>query len=166
MFNTLESSTEAGKARKQKAAKVESANTVKKGNVLTISGKPGNVAEYLTAHINLSGKAQVEIAKDVGFPMPNMITMLKKNLTKLPIDKVGKMSKSLGLDPTHLYKMCMAEYYPDTWSVIQSFLDQPTLTENELEFIEVIRQSNVVNPKLAEEEDKIKLLDFINTLRP
>ena len=96
--------------------------------------------------------------------MPNMITMLKKNLTKLPIDKVGLMAKSLGVDPLHLYKLCMMEYYPATWTMIQGFLTQPTLTENELEIIEVIRQSNLINPKLATEEDKVRLLEFVNTL--
>lgn len=152
-------------ARKRKATKVESVATVKKGNRLTVVGRPGNVAEYIAAQINLSGKSQAEIARDIGFAMPNMITMLKKNSTKLPIDKVGRLSKSLGIDPVHLYKMCMAEYYPDTWAVIQGFLIQPIFTANEIEIIEVIRQSNVINPKLRTEEDRIKLLKVVNSLK-
>lgn len=149
---------------KKKTVKKESTSTVKKGNVLTVQGKPGNVAEYLMGQINLSGKSQAEIAREVGFAMPNMITMLKKNLTKLPIDKVGKMSKALGIDPVHLYKMCMSEYYPDTWVVVQGFLSQPLLTANELELIEVVRQSNVINPKVRTEAERHKLLDFVNAL--
>ena len=136
---------------------------VKKGNKLTVIGKPTNVAEYLIGQINLCGKSQAEIAKETGFAMPNMITMLKKNLTKLPIDKVGPMAKSLGVDPLHLYKLCMMEYYPQTWAMIQGFLNQPTLTENELEIIKVIRESNVDNPKLSSEEDKVRLLELVGS---
>lgn len=136
----------------------------KVGNKLKVVGKPTNVAEYLMAQINLCGKSQAAIAKDVGFKMPNMITMLKSNLTKLPIDKVGLMAKSLGVDAVHLYKLCMAEYYPDTWKVIQGMLDQPVFTANEIEFIDVLRQSNTINPKLKTEEEKIELLQFVNKL--
>lgn len=152
-------------AKKRKAKKIESESTVKVGNRLTVVGRPGNVAEYIAGQINLSGKSQAEIAKDIGFAMPNMITMLKKNATKLPIDKIGKLSKSLGVDSVHLYKMCMAEYYPDTWAVIQGFLAQPVLTENEMEIVKVIRESNVINPKLRTEEDRVKLLEFVATLQ-
>ena len=151
-----------GKLRE--APKVESKSTVKKGNKLVVIGKPSNVAEYLLVQINASGKSQALIAEEVGFAMPNMITMLKKNLSKLPIDKIGKMAASLSIDPVHLYTMCMKEYYPDTWAGIQSFLKTPTLTENELEIIKVIRESNVVNPKLKSEADKVRLLEFANTL--
>ena len=143
----------------------EDGAVVKKGNKLVVVGKPANVAEYLIGTIAFSGKSQADIASEVGFPKANMITMLKKGLTKLPIDKIGVMSKSLGVDPLHLYRMCMMEYYPDTWKMLQGFLNQPTLTEHELEIISVIRESNVINPKLRTEEDKIKLLEFINTLK-
>lgn len=137
---------------------------VKQGNKLVVVGKPQNVAEYLIGQINMSGKSQAEIAKDAGFPMANMITMLKKGLTKLPIDKVGPLAKSLGVDPLHLYKLCMTEYYPSTWEMLQGFLHQPTLTENEMEFIHIIRESNVINPKLRNEDDKVRLLEFIASI--
>jgi hypothetical protein len=137
---------------------------VKVGNLLTVVGEPANVAEYLMSQIKMSGKTQIEIAQDVGFPMPNMITMLKKGLSKLPMDKVGLMAKSVGVDPVHLYKLCMEEYYPSTWEMLQGFLSQPTLTKNELEFIHVIRKSALMNPKLRSEKDENRLLDFISSL--
>lgn len=153
-------------SKRRSAPKKASADgaVVKQGNKLTVVGKPQNVAEYLIGQINMSGKSQAEIAKDVGFNMANMITMLKKGLTKLPIDKVGLMAKSLGVDPLHLYKLCMVEYYPSTWEMIQGFLHQPTLTENEMEIIQIIRESNVINPKLRNEEDKVRLLEFVASL--
>ena len=153
-------------SKRRSAPKKASADgaVVKQGNKLTVVGKPQNVAEYLISQINMSGKSQAEIAKDVGFNMANMITMLKKGLTKLPIDKVGLMAKSLGVDPLHLYKLCMVEYYPSTWEMIQGFLHQPTLTENEMEIIQIIRESNVINPKLRNEEDKVRLLEFVASL--
>lgn len=88
--------------------------------------------------------------------------MLKKNSTKLPMDKVGKMAKSLGVDPINLYKLCMTEYCPDTWEMIQGLLTQPTLTNNELEIIFAIRESHLVDPKLPSRKEKQRLLELID----
>lgn len=79
-----------------------------------------NVAEYLTLMIEASNKLQSEIAKEVGFEKPNVITMIKKGQTKLPLAKVGPMARSLGIDPLFLFGMVMKEYAPDTWDAIEA----------------------------------------------
>lgn len=125
------------------------------------------VAEYLTAQIDLCGKTQLEIARDCGFEKPNIITMLKQGKSKLPIARIGLIARSLGVDASYLYALAMQEYEPDTWKVIQdNILKQPYVSENEMEIIEVIRSSNVVNPKLRTIEEKERLLTAINKLRP
>lgn len=127
--------------------------------------KPASVAEYLDWQINLCGKSQKQIAEEAGFPKPNIITMFKKGDTKLPLEKVGKIAKAIEVDPIHLFKLCMAEYQPDTWKEIQRMFDQPVLTQNELEILEVIRSSNVVNPKLRTDADRDALLAAIGKLK-
>lgn len=125
------------------------------------------VAEYLTQQINLCGKTQSEIARESGFNKPNIITMLKQGATKLPMSKVGLMAKALEVDSLHLFKLMMQEYEPDTWEVLQdSILKQPVVTANELAIIEVIRQSNVVNPKIRTDDERTRLLDVISTFKP
>jgi len=128
------------------------------------STKPKSVAEYLSWQIHLCGKKQLEIAEEVGFPKPNIITMIKQGKTKLPLDKVGKFAKAIEVDPIHLFKLCMQEYMPDTWKEIERMIDQPVLTTNELEFIEIIRESNVSNPRLHTDGERQRFREFVETL--
>lgn len=60
------------------------------------------VARFLTGVINSSPKSQVEIARDIGFEKPNMITMIKQGRTKLPISKVLPVADSLDLNAREL----------------------------------------------------------------
>lgn len=133
----------------------------------SIVKKSSFLAEYLTAQIGLRGKSQLDIARECNFEKPNMITMIKQGKSKLPISRVGLMAKALGIDPMHLFMLAMSEYEPETWKVIQgSILKQPAVTANEMEIIEVVRGANVVDPKIRTDEEKNRLLDVINTLKP
>lgn len=127
--------------------------------------KPKSVADYLNWQINLCGKKQLEIAEEVGFPKPNIITMIKQGKTKLPLDKVGKFAKAIEVDPLHLFKLCMLEYMPDTWKEIEKMIDQPVLTTNELEFVEVMREANVTNPRLRTDDQRRKFREFVESLK-
>lgn len=98
------------------------------------------VADYLTNQINISGKSQKEIAEEVGYPMPNVITMFKQGKTKLPINKVALFAKSLGIDPVHLLRLTMTEYTPETWEVIEELLGDNVLSQDERRVIEALRK--------------------------
>lgn len=125
------------------------------------------VAEYLNAQIDLCGKTQLEIARECGFEKPNIITMFKQGKSKLPLSRVGVMAKALGVDPVYLFALVMSEYEPETWRVInEGILQQPLLTSNELEIIEIVRASNVPNPKVRTVEERQRILSAINHLRP
>lgn len=126
---------------------------------------PRSVAEYISAQIHLCGKSQIDIARETGFEKPNVITMIKQGKTKLPMDKIGKFAKAIEVDPIYLFKMCMAEYWPDTAKELQKIFGQPMLTENELDIIQVFRDSNVLNPKLRTDEERQELLAFANKLK-
>lgn len=127
--------------------------------------KATTVAEYITAQIALCGKDQIQIAQECGFAKPNVITMIKQGKTKLPLERIGPMAKSLGVDPVFLFKMAVAEYMPTLIDSIQAILDGPILSINEMEFIEVIRSSKVNNPKLRNEEERRTLRRFVDTLK-
>ena len=127
--------------------------------------KPKNVAEYISWQIQLCGKSQTEIAQQTGFDKPNVITMIKQGKTKVPLNKIGLLAKALEIDPVHFFKMVMAEYQPDLLEIIQAITNQPLITRNEWDFIEVVRSSKVSNPKLRTETEKKKLRDFVDTLK-
>ena len=137
-----------------------------KADVIKIKppNKPKSVADYLNWQINLCGKKQLEIAEEVGFSKPNIITMIKQGKTKLPLDKIGKFAKAIEVDPIHLFKMCMQEYMPDPWKEVEKMINQPVLTLNELEFIEIMREANVTNPRLHTEAERLKFREFVETL--
>lgn len=100
-----------------------------------------SVAEFITRHIHVSGKSQVEIASELGYDKPNIITMFKQGRTRIPLNKVGPLAKALGIDPALLLKKIMGEYMPETFAALQSVLDGLQLTQNELELIAAYRQT-------------------------
>lgn len=125
------------------------------------------VAEYLSQQIDLCGKSQIDIARECNFPKPNIISMLKKGDTNLPVAKVGLMAKALGVDPVHLFKLVMQQYSPETWEVLEhGILNQPVITQNEMEIIDIIRQSNVENPKVRTDDDRLAILKAVSKLKP
>ena len=83
-----------------------------------------DVAKYISACIKASGKKQYEIALEAGFDSPNVITMIKQGKTKLPINKIGVMSKALEIDPVYLLKLCLSEYQPETYAAIVPFMEE------------------------------------------
>lgn len=125
-----------------------------------------SVAEYIEGQVDMCGKSQKEIAELAGFQKPNIITMFKTGETKVPLEKIGKLAAALGVDPIHLFKLCMAEYLPETWAEIQRMFDQPVLTVNEIEILEVVRSANVINPRVRTEDDRIAIRTAIERLKP
>lgn len=127
--------------------------------------KPKSVAEYISWQIQLCGKQQTEIAQQAGFDKPNVITMIKQGKTKVPLNKIASMAKALEIDQVFFMKLVLNEYLPDLAETIQAITNQPIVTKNELDFIEVIRSSNVLNPKLRNDAEKAKLREFVETLK-
>lgn len=108
--------------------------------MLTKAVHTETVAEFITHQIRVSGKSQVEIAQELGYTKPNIITMFKQGKTRIPLDKVGPLAKALEIDPALLLKKVMGEYMPDTLAALQSVLDGLQLTHNERELIAAYRQ--------------------------
>ena len=82
------------------------------------------VAEYLTAQLEICGKSQKEIAKEVGFPKANVLTMLKQGNTRVPIHRVPALAEALGVDPAKFMRMVLAEYHPEILKAIESSLGE------------------------------------------
>ncbi len=100
-----------------------------------------SVADYVTHQIVLSGKSQKDIAEELGYEKPNIITMFKQGKTKVPINKVPEFAKALGVDPIHFLRITLLEYAPSIWEVVEKLLGKTMVSENELEIIQIIRES-------------------------
>lgn len=123
------------------------------------------VPQYLTAQIQISGIKQKDIAEALGYTKPNIITMFKQGLTKVPVEKVGALAKVLGVDPVYLLRVVMNDYMPGTYNALVSIFGQEPISNNEQEIIVAIRQlSNNSNPAMTSEYSKNKLAEFVKSM--
>ena len=106
---------------------------------VAIADRP-TVAKYLAAQIEVSGKTQAQIAREVGYG-PNVVNMIKQGVIRLPMNKVGQVAGALGIDPLHLLRMALREYVPDTWAAIDEVVGRALVTDNERRVLEVLRKA-------------------------
>jgi hypothetical protein len=74
------------------------------------------VRQLLSYHIALSGLTNREIATACGLGAINMVTMIKRGHSRLPLERLGAIARTLEIDPYDLFCCWMAEYYSDTWN--------------------------------------------------
>lgn len=121
--------------------------------------KPGmpyadsRIAKYLSKQIDtLAGrKSQREIAQEIGYDKPNMISMFKRGECKIPLDKVPALAKSVEADPAFLFRLAMEQFWPDGNNPINTIFGT-VLTRNETEIIlHVRKESGETDPALTPE---------------
>ncbi len=95
-------------------------------------------------------KTQGEIAEEAGFVNPNMVTMIKKGSTKLPIDRVPALAAALECDLALLVRLALEQSEGSTAATaIYEIIGQP-ITKNEMMWITEIREaSGDTDPRLT-----------------
>jgi transcriptional regulator with XRE-family HTH domain len=73
------------------------------------------VADLLEA----SGKTQREIARDLGYRHPNILSMFKTGVTRVPIDKVAPLAFALGADERELVRLWVSTYMPEVKAMLE-----------------------------------------------
>lgn len=119
------------------------------------------VAQFITLRIDNSPKSQTEIAAQLGYPNPNIITMFKQGRTKVPLTKVAELAKALEMDPVHLLRIVMTEYSPETWAVLERVLGHNLVTDTEMRVVKILRDvagELDVAPTEGEQTDELKEL--------
>ena len=107
---------------------------------ISVHLKPGmpyaqtRMARYLTTQIDaLAGqKTQREIAVEIGYEKPNMISMFKRGETKVPLDKIPLLAKALHVDPAHLFRMAMEQQWPGMKETVDTIFKN-VASDNEAE---------------------------------
>lgn len=123
------------------------------------------VANFLSVQINSFGRKQKDIAAAIGYEKPNIITMFKQGLTKLPIEKVGPMAKALGVDPVYLLRITLNDYMPKTYEAVVQIFGQEPITQSEQDILAAIRElSGDGDLEMKSRESKAKLAEFVKTL--
>jgi transcriptional regulator with XRE-family HTH domain len=116
--------------------------------------KPGmpfantRIAEYLTKTIENGTKTQRQIAQEIGYEHSNMISMFKRGETKVPLDKIPLLAKSLDIDTAHLFRLAMEQSWGNPGIVAEVF--GTVLSKNELSIINLMRETtNDRDPELT-----------------
>jgi transcriptional regulator with XRE-family HTH domain len=104
----------------------------------------GDKTQFKTAMIfgalvDSSSMTQKEIAERLGYGKPNIITMMKQGLTKIPIYRIPKIAKLFNIDAAELLKVAMMEYEPDKYRAIVEIWGEP-ITGYERRILQVIRE--------------------------
>ena len=122
---------------------------------------PPTVAEFLTFKLASIDKSQAEICAELGYPNPNIIALLIKGKTKLPLARVADFAKAIDTDPVHLLRIALTEYAPDVLAIIDQVFDKHVVTEREMEVVRVMRRAACglnIGPKSGEDVDELCLL--------
>lgn len=117
------------------------------------------LSELLREYIDASPKTQREIAAEIGYDHPNVISMLKQGHMKLPLDKAPAMAAALDVDKATLLNDVLREYHPKAYIAILQCLG-PILTDNEAALVACARDfsGGVVPPLNAELEEGLAAL--------
>lgn len=91
------------------------------------------------ALVDSSTMKQKEIAERLGYGKPNIITMMKQGLTKIPIYRIPKIANLFNIDAAELLKVAMMEYEPDKYMAIVEIWGEP-ITGYERRLLQVIRE--------------------------
>lgn len=92
-----------------------------------------------TAMKNLEGrKTQAQVAKEAGFPHPNMVSMIKTGKARLPLERIPALAEALEIDAALLFRLALAENWPGYEHVVLRIFGD-VLTTNEREMIVFIR---------------------------
>jgi transcriptional regulator with XRE-family HTH domain len=95
-------------------------------------------------------KSQIEIAIDSGFVSVNMLSMLKKGSSKLPIDRVPSLARALEVDPAYLLRLTLEQAKGDTIAQALVEIMGTPVTGNELGWLQEIRSaSDHTDPRMT-----------------
>lgn len=79
--------------------------------------KPGypyedtRLVTYLSKQIDAMAayKSQREIAVEIGYDKPNMLSMIKTGQSRMPLEKVPALAKALNVDPAFLFRLTLEQ---------------------------------------------------------
>ncbi len=120
----------------------------------TIMTAKMTVAKYLAKMIELSEKTQKQIAHEVGYDRPNVLSMMKQGLIKVPVNRAPTLARALNIDPAYFLGLVLREYMPDAWSAMEQHLGG-VLSENERRLLDVYREQ-CSNGEIELDERRIK----------
>ena len=112
------------------------------------------IAMFLHTKIDESDKTQRQIADEIGYESPNMLSMMKHGDTKVPFEKVPALAKALDGDVGHVMCLAIEQYWPGLLDVITGIFGR-TASKNEAKLLDELRLAfRNMDPAFSPEETK------------
>lgn len=112
-------------------------------------------------------KTQKEVAFEIGYDKPNIVSMWKAGTAKVPFEKLYLLARSLDVDPALLLKLALAQNWanPGAQEAIEKIVGH-IVTDNEAEIVRFIReQTKNSNPSLTPELQEKLSMAFTSRLK-
>lgn len=99
------------------------------------------VSLFFKEALEVCGKTQAQVAEEVGYPKPNIISMFKNGDTRIPLEKAGDLALAVNVDPVHFVRLLLESYTPLTYGLMSRHLGE-LVSANELAILRVIREAS------------------------
>lgn len=103
-------------------------------------GSGNRFVECVADLIDGSEKTQRQIAAEMDYPNPNIISMFKQGITRVPLDKVPALALAVAADKVDLVRLWLETYEPEMKQVLDEVLGIP-LSANERGWIAGLREA-------------------------
>lgn len=88
-----------------------------------------------------SQKTQREIAAEIGYDKPNVLSMYKRGEAKVPLDRIPAFAKALDLDTATLFRLGLEQWWPGSEKEIRKMFSERILTVNEQKWLVALRET-------------------------
>ncbi len=100
------------------------------------------VSEIISAAMAMSTKSTAELAHQMGYKTPNILSMLKSGAMRLPTNKVVAVTKPLGIDTSYLLRVVDRENGTNHAEIIEQAIERPVISDNELKLVFMLREAS------------------------
>lgn len=105
----------------------------------TIMNTNNVVGQYIEMAIKAAGKTKREVAAEVGFKRPNIVSMLCNGELDLAFNRIVPIAHAVDVDPVSLMFLVLREKHPELHLLIQSTLGDRMFTKEEASLIDTVR---------------------------
>ena len=106
----------------------------------------------------VEAKRQREVAREIGYDKPNMISMIKRGEVKVPFEKIPALADALEVDQGHFFRLAFEQHWPEHAKIINDVFGT-VLSRNEAAIIAYIRDLTDGEDLALTPELKAKLRD-------
>lgn len=124
------------------------------------------MAKLLDKLISKSTKTQRELAADMGYTSPNVLSMMKTGEAKVPLDRVPAMAKALNADVSLFFRLALEQHFRGAAiSKAISEIFGTVVSQNEAHWINALREASDNSDPVLTAEVRPKFIEFVKTNR-